>query len=67
MLAINVEQVTKNVVVHCKDGIITIVDINLDMYQVIDLFRNVRGLAMEQGVVLSKYARFKWHPPGREN
>ncbi|KAJ8423917.1 hypothetical protein Cgig2_014319 [Carnegiea gigantea] len=40
--------VTKNVVVHYKDRIITIVDINLDMYQVIDLFRDVRELAVEQ-------------------
>ncbi|KAJ8447999.1 hypothetical protein Cgig2_028875 [Carnegiea gigantea] len=59
--------VTKNAVVHYKDRMITIVDVNLDMYQVIDLFRNVRGLAMEQGVVLPKYAGFKWHPPGRKN
>ncbi|KAJ8451191.1 hypothetical protein Cgig2_013963 [Carnegiea gigantea] len=52
--------VTKNVLVHYKDRIITIVD-------VIDLFRDVRALAVEQGVVLPEYAGFKWHPPGREN
>ncbi|KAJ8437760.1 hypothetical protein Cgig2_009475 [Carnegiea gigantea] len=34
---------------------------------VIDLFRNMRGLAVEQGAVLPKYAGFKWHPPRREN
>ena len=61
------EQVTKNVVVHYKERMITIVDVNLDMNQVIDLFRDVRGLAVEQGVVLPKYTGFKWHPPGREN
>ncbi|KAJ8426924.1 hypothetical protein Cgig2_010442 [Carnegiea gigantea] len=59
---VSVFRVTKNVVVHCKNRMITIVDVNLDMYQVIDLFRDVRGLAVEQG-----YAGFKWHPPGREN
>ncbi|KAJ8424734.1 hypothetical protein Cgig2_010034 [Carnegiea gigantea] len=59
--------VTKNVLVHYKDRMITIVDVNLDMYQVIDLFRAVRELAVEQGVVLPEYAGFKWHPPGREN
>ncbi|KAJ8426493.1 hypothetical protein Cgig2_029235 [Carnegiea gigantea] len=39
----------------------------VSVFHVIDLFRDVRGLAVEQGVVLPKYAGFKWHPLGREN
>ncbi|KAJ8441652.1 hypothetical protein Cgig2_019786 [Carnegiea gigantea] len=58
---VSIFRVTKNVVVHCKDRMITIVDVNLDMYQ------GYEGLAVEQRVVLPTYAGFKWHPPGREN
>ncbi|KAJ8445926.1 hypothetical protein Cgig2_009855 [Carnegiea gigantea] len=32
-----------------------------------DLFRDVRSSAMENGVKLSEFPGFRWHPPGREN
>ena len=44
-----------------------IVDVNLDKYQVIDLFRDVKVLAMEQGVTFPKDAGFKWHPHRGKN
>ncbi|KAJ8447261.1 hypothetical protein Cgig2_013038 [Carnegiea gigantea] len=42
-------------------------DISIDKYQSINLFRDVRSSAMENGVKLPKFPRFRWHPPGREN
>ena len=63
MIAILFEQVTKNLVAHYKDRMLTIVDVNLDKHQAIDLFRDVKVLALEQGVTFPKYAGFKWYPP----
>ncbi|KAJ8428141.1 hypothetical protein Cgig2_011514 [Carnegiea gigantea] len=59
--------VNKNLVVHYKDRILTIFDVNLDKYRAIDLFRDVKILAVEQGVTFPMYVGFKWHPPRREN
>jgi len=46
---------------------ISIHDVSLDTYQSLDLFRDVRSSANENGVKLPKFSGFRWHPPGREN
>jgi len=46
---------------------ISVQDISIDKYQSIDLFRDVRSSAIENGVQLPKFPGFRWHPPGREN
>jgi len=46
---------------------LTIADVNLDKYQAIDLFRDVKVVTLEQGITFPKYARFKWHARRREN
>ena len=40
---------------------------NLDKYHPIDLFKDVKVVAVERGVTFSNYAGFKWPPPRREN
>ena len=46
---------------------ISIQDININKYQSIDLFRDVRYSAMKNGVQLPQFHGFRWHPSGREN
>jgi len=42
---------------------ISIQDINIDKYQSIDLLKDVRSSAKENGVKLPKFPGFRWHPP----
>jgi len=46
---------------------ILVQDIAIHKYESIDLFRGVRSVAKENGVKLSKYIGFRWHPLSREN
>ena len=46
---------------------ISIWDIGIDKYQSIDLFRDVRSSAIENGVRLLKFPDYRWHRPSREN
>ena len=61
------KQITKNLPIHYKDRMFTIINVNLDKCQTINLFRIVKVVAVEHGVTFPKYAGFNWHPLGRDN
>ena len=42
-------------------------DIELDKYQRVDLYTDVRSLASKSGHVFPKFAKLQWHPPSKEN
>ena len=61
------KQVGKSIVVHYKDRMVHINDVDLDWYQGVDLYSDVRSLASKSGFVFPKFAGFQWHPPNKEN
>ena len=54
-------------VVHYKHKMLSIFDVNLEQYQVIDIFRDVKRAAMEHSVKFPKFVGFLWHPSRKEN
>ena len=56
----------RNLVVHYKDKVIRIMDVEMEKYNCIELFRDARASAKELGVEFPKYAGFRYHPPNKE-
>ena len=52
---------------HYKDKIIRIMDVEMERYNCLELFRDARAKANEEGIEFPKYAGFRYHPPHREN
>ena len=52
---------------HYKDKIIRIMDVEMEKYNCLELFRDARAKANEEGIEFPKYAGFRYHPPNREN
>jgi len=61
------KQALKSIVVPYKDKMMHVNDTNLDKYQGVDLYIDVRGLASKSGCVFPKFAGFQWHPANKEN
>ena len=57
----------RDLVVHYKDKVIRIIDVEMEEYNCIELFRHVRASAKESGIEFPKYAGFRYHPPNKEN
>jgi len=50
----------KSIIVHYKDKMVHMNDVDLNKYQVVDLYTDVRGLASRSGFVFPKFTRFQW-------
>jgi len=57
----------KCLLVNYKDKMISVFDVDLNTSQMIDLYSDVKKLAMEQGISLPKFVGFNWHPHKKEN
>ena len=57
----------KCLLVHYKDKMISVFDVDLNTYQMIDLYSDVKKLAVEHGISFPKFAGFNWHPHRQEN
>jgi len=57
----------RDLVVHYKDKVIRIMDVEMEKCNCIELFRDARASAKESGIEFPKYAGFRYHPLNKEN
>jgi len=55
------------IIIHYKDRMTHVNDIDLFKYEGVDLYTDVRSLASKSGRVFPKFAGLQWHPPNKEN
>ena len=57
----------RDLVVRYKDKVIRIIDVEMEKYNYIELFRDARASVKESGIEFPKYVGFRYHPPNKEN
>ncbi|KAJ8421831.1 LOW QUALITY PROTEIN: hypothetical protein Cgig2_024207 [Carnegiea gigantea] len=57
----------RDLVVHYKDKVIRIMDVEMEKYNCIKLFRDARARVNESEIEFPKYTGFRYHPPNKKN
>ncbi|KAJ8443285.1 hypothetical protein Cgig2_015763 [Carnegiea gigantea] len=57
----------RDFIVQYKDIVVRIMDVTMEKYNCIKLFKDARARANESGIELPKHAGFRYHSPNKEN